>query len=53
MKLQKIVLCVAIALCAFGTVAILSVGAPFFLTGAAMLAVSPWRRLLARPRVTA
>ena len=35
---------VAVVLCAFGAVAILSIGAPFFLTGAAMLAVSPWRR---------
>jgi len=34
---------VAIMLCAFGALAILSIGAPFFLTGAAMLAVSPWR----------
>jgi hypothetical protein len=34
---------VAIVLCAFGTLAILSIGAPFFLSGAAMLAVSPWR----------
>jgi len=33
----------AIALCAVGLVAILSIGAPFFLTGIAMLVVSPWR----------
>jgi hypothetical protein len=33
----------AIALCAVGFVAILSIGAPFFLTGIAMLVVSPWR----------
>jgi hypothetical protein len=34
---------IAITLCAFGFVAIFSVGAPFFLTGAAMLVASPWR----------
>ena len=34
---------VAIVLCAVGFVAILSIGAPFFLTGIAMLVVSPWR----------
>jgi hypothetical protein len=34
---------VAIALCAFGVVGILSIGAPFLLTGATMLIVSPWR----------
>jgi hypothetical protein len=33
----------AIVLCAVGFVAILSIGAPFFLTGIAMLVVSPWR----------
>ena len=33
----------AIALCAFGYVALFSVGAPFFLTGATMIGVSPWR----------
>jgi hypothetical protein len=34
---------IAITLCAFGFVAIFSVGAPFFLSGAAMLVASPWR----------
>jgi hypothetical protein len=34
---------IAITLCALGFVAIFSVGAPFFLTGIAMLVVSPWR----------
>ena len=34
---------IAITLCAFGFVAIFSVGAPFLLTGAAMLVASPWR----------
>lgn len=33
----------AIVLCAVGFVGILSIGAPFFLTGIAMLVVSPWR----------
>lgn len=34
---------IAITLCALGFVAIFSVGAPFFLTGIAMLVASPWR----------
>jgi hypothetical protein len=34
---------IAITLCALGFVAIFSVGAPFFLTGAGMLVASPWR----------
>ena len=34
---------IAITLCALGFVAIFSIGAPFFLTGIEMLAVSPWR----------
>jgi hypothetical protein len=34
---------IAITLCAFGFVAIFSVGAPFFLSGAVMLVASPWR----------
>ena len=34
---------IAITLCALGFVAIFSIGAPFFLTGIAMLVASPWR----------
>jgi hypothetical protein len=34
---------IAITLCSFGFVAIFSIGAPFFLTGTAMLVVYPWR----------
>jgi hypothetical protein len=34
---------IAIALCAAGFIAILSVGAPLLLTGVVMLAASPWR----------
>jgi len=34
---------IGIALCAAGFIAIFSVGAPLFLTGLVMLAVSPWR----------
>ena len=34
---------IALVLCAFGFLAILSIGAPIFLTGAAMLAAAPWR----------
>jgi hypothetical protein len=34
---------IGIALCAVGFIAIFSVGAPLFLTGLVMLAVSPWR----------
>jgi hypothetical protein len=34
---------VALALIAFGALAVFSIGAPFLLTGVAMLAVLPWR----------
>ena len=34
---------IGITLCALGFVAIFSIGAPFFLTGIAMLVASPWR----------
>lgn len=39
---------VAVALVAFGALAIFSIGLPFVLTGVAMLAVMPWRQ---RPAV--
>ena len=34
----------AVVLCAFGYLALFSIGAPFLLTGIAMIAVYPWRR---------
>jgi hypothetical protein len=46
---------IAITLCALGFVAIFSIGAPFFLTGIAMLVASPWRgrRAIVVPTVAA
>jgi len=41
-------LSVAVVVCAFGFLALLSIGAPFLLTGVAMLLVYPWR---SRPSV--
>jgi hypothetical protein len=36
--------CVAVLLVGFGFLALFSIGAPFLLTGTAMMVVSPWRR---------